>query len=180
VGVSNETAFGLMEFCRFASANSALPRIITIQNSYNLLCRTFNSALAECCHHQQVSLLAYSPLAMGLLSGKYLSADGGSKDARLNLYKGRYAEAECRYDFSKPNLMPAVSAYVDIARKYGISPVALAIGFVLQHSLLMSVVIGATKVSQLKEILQAYDVTITDEIRSEIDAVYQRYPNPAP
>ncbi|CAM6106705.1 unnamed protein product [Calypogeia fissa] len=180
VGVSNETAFGVMECCRHASTNPALPRIVTIQNAYSLLCRTFDSTLAECCHHEQVSLLAYSPLAMGLLSGKYMSADGGSKDARLNLYKGRYAEAECRYNFSKPNLMPAVSAYIEIARKYGISPVALAIGFVLQHPLLMSAVIGATKVVQLKEILQALEVKITDEIRSEIDAIHQRYPSPAP
>ncbi|CAM6121783.1 unnamed protein product [Calypogeia fissa] len=109
-----------------------------------------------------------------------MSADGGSKDARLNLYKGRYAEAECRYNFSKPNLIPAVSAYIEIARKYGISPVALAISFVLQHPLLIGAVIGATKVLQLKEILQALEVKITDEICWEIDAVHQRYPSPDP
>ncbi|KAH9554456.1 hypothetical protein CY35_08G065100 [Sphagnum magellanicum] len=102
VGVSNETAFGIMEFCRLAKYDKQLPQIVSIQNAYNLLCRTFDTTLAECCHH-------HSPLAMGLLSGKYLTPDGGPPDARLNLYRGCYAEAECRYSLSKPNVIPAIS-----------------------------------------------------------------------
>ncbi|BBN20432.1 hypothetical protein MPTK1_8g18990 [Marchantia polymorpha subsp. ruderalis] len=112
VGVSNETAYGVMEFCRLADSKSPLPRIVSIQNAYNLLCRTFDSTLAECCHHHHVRLLAYSPLAMGLLSGKYLTPERGPKDARLNLYRGRYAEAESRYSFSKPNCIPAVTTHL--------------------------------------------------------------------
>ncbi|KAG6542699.1 hypothetical protein Mapa_015935 [Marchantia paleacea] len=180
VGVSNETAYGVMEFCRLADSKSLLPRIVSIQNAYNLLCRTFDSTLAECCHHQHVRLLAYSPLAMGLLSGKYLTPERGPKDARLNLYRGLYAEAESRYSFSKPNCIPAVTAYVDIARRHGISPIALAIGFVLRNPLIMSTVIGATKLWQLKEIVKASEVKLTAEVLSEINFVHERFPNPTP
>ncbi|KAL2610741.1 hypothetical protein R1flu_029314 [Riccia fluitans] len=180
IGVSNETPYGVMEFCRLADSNAALPRIVTIQNAYCLLCRTFDSTLAECCHHQNVSLLAYSPLAMGLLSGKYLTSGNGPEDARLNLYRGRYAEAECRYSFSKPNCTPAVKAYVDIGRRHGISPVALAIGFVLRNSLVLSAVIGATKLWQLEEIIEASQVNLNAELLAEINMVHERFPNPTP
>ncbi|KAG0564378.1 hypothetical protein KC19_8G106000 [Ceratodon purpureus] len=180
VGVSNETAFGLMEFCRLADQNSSLPRISTIQNAYSLLCRTFDMTLAECCHHQRVGLLAYSPLAMGLLSGKYLSDDGGSSSYRLNKYRGRYAEAECRYSTAKPNVLPAIRAYVKIAQRHNLSPVALAIGFVLRHPLLTSVVMGATRMWQLREILDASRVDLSEEILTEIDVVHELYPNPTP
>lgn len=180
IGVSNETAFGLMEFCRLAEQNSALPRICTIQNAYNLLCRTFDMALAECCHHQRVGLLAYSPLAMGLLTGKYLSSNGDSSLYRLNKYRGRYAEAECRYSMAKPNVLPAIQAYLEIAKRHNLSPVALAFGFLLQRPLVTSVVMGATKLWQLREILDATHVDLTEEVLSEIDAVHERYPNPTP
>lgn len=180
IGVSNETAFGVMEFCRLAEQNNSLPRIITIQNAYSLLCRTFDMTLAECCNHQRVGLLAYSPLAMGLLSGKYLSDYGGSSQFRLNKYRGRYAEAECRYSMAKPNVLPAIKAYVEIAQRHNLSPVALAIGFVLKRPLVTSVVIGATKLWQLREILDAARVHLSEDILAEIDRVHERYPNPTP
>ncbi|KAL4590506.1 hypothetical protein LXL04_003437 [Taraxacum kok-saghyz] len=97
IGVSNETPYGVMKFLQAADNNPSYPRIATIQNSYNLLCRNFDSGLAECCHLERVRLLAYSPLAMGLLSGKYLLPDYGGDDARLNLFKGRYSEGESRF-----------------------------------------------------------------------------------
>ncbi|KAH9306632.1 hypothetical protein KI387_011036, partial [Taxus chinensis] len=87
IGVSNETPYGVMEFCRLAQLVPHCPRIVSIQNAYNLLCRNFDAGLAECCHHERVRLLAYSPLAMGLLSGKYFANNGGPADARLNLFK---------------------------------------------------------------------------------------------
>ncbi|KAG0601491.1 hypothetical protein M758_11G115800 [Ceratodon purpureus] len=180
IGVSNETAFGVMEFCRLAEQNTSLPRIITIQNAYNLLCRTFDMTLAECCHYHRVGLLAYSPLAMGLLSGKYLSDDGASPEFRLNKYRGRYAEAEGRYSLAKPNVLPAIQAYVEIAQRYNLSPVSLAIGFVLKRPLVSSVVIGATKLWQLRELLDAARVDLCEEVLTEIEAVHERYPNPTP
>ncbi|KAH7316214.1 hypothetical protein KP509_21G083100 [Ceratopteris richardii] len=180
IGLSNETPYGIMEFCRLSDSSPDYCRIISVQNAYNLLCRTFDSSLAECCSEMRVSLLAYSPLAMGLLSGKYCRSDGGPSDARLNLYKGKYAEAEGRYNLSKPNVLPAVEAYFDIAQQYNMSPVALALGFVLRHPLVGSVVIGATNTKQLQEILDASETEITPQMLSSINQVHERYPNPCP
>ncbi|MCO5581324.1 hypothetical protein L7F22_035204 [Adiantum nelumboides] len=180
VGVSNETPFGVMEYCRLTKTFPKYARIITIQNAYNLLCRTFDGGLAECCYEMRVSLLAYSPLAMGLLSGKYCGKDGGPSNARLNLYRGQYSEAECRYNLSKPNVMPAVKAYVEIAQQYNVSPVALAIGFVLRHPLAKSVVIGATSRAQLQEILDGSQLEMTPQMMQDINQVHNRFPNPCP
>uniref|UniRef100_A0A0R0JWL7 NADP-dependent oxidoreductase domain-containing protein n=1 Tax=Glycine max TaxID=3847 RepID=A0A0R0JWL7_SOYBN len=100
VGLSNETPYGLMKFIQVAEKYASHLKIVSLQNSYSLLCRTFDSAMAECCHHERISLLAYSPLAMGILSGKYFSPGGGPTDARLNLFKGKYSEGESRYNLS--------------------------------------------------------------------------------
>ncbi|KAL5078356.1 hypothetical protein RYX36_017340, partial [Vicia faba] len=100
VGLSNETPYGLMKFIQVAQKFDSYPKMISLQNSYSLLCRTFDSAMAECCHHESIGLLAYSPLAMGILSGKYLSPGNGPPDARLNLFKGKYLEGESRYSLS--------------------------------------------------------------------------------
>lgn len=180
VGLSNETPFGVMEFCRLSNAFPEYTRMISIQNAYNLLCRTFDGGLAECCSEMRVALLAYSPLAMGLLSGKYSRKDRGPSNARLNLYRGRYAEAECRYSLERPNVMPAVKAYGQIAQRHNISPVALAIGFVLRHPLVKSVVVGATSTTQLQEVLDACEVEMTPQMISDINQVHLRYPNPCP
>ncbi|KAL8260323.1 hypothetical protein R6Q59_028276 [Mikania micrantha] len=169
VGVSNETPYGVMKFIQAAENNPAYPRIISVQNSYNLLCRNFDAGLAECCHLERVSLLAYSPLAMGLLSGKYLLPDGGADDARLNLFRGRYSEGESRYNLSNPTIREATKAYISIAERYGIHPVSLAIAFVLRHPLVSSVVFGATKLWQLEEVISACEVKLNPEIIADID-----------
>ncbi|XP_020530807.1 uncharacterized protein LOC18446836 isoform X2 [Amborella trichopoda] len=126
VGLSNETPYGLMKFLQIAKC-VGYPKIVSIQNSYNLLCRHFDSGLAECCHHERVSLLAYSPMAMGLLSGKYLSPGGGPFDARMNFFRGKYPEGESRYNLSKANIIAATTAYKKIAENHGLSPACLAI-----------------------------------------------------
>ncbi|KAL7172259.1 hypothetical protein ACSBR2_031870 [Camellia fascicularis] len=100
VGLSKETPYGVMKFLHTAKCGPGFPKKESLQNSYDLLCRNFDYGLAECCHHERVSLLAYSPLAMGILSGKYFSPDGGPTDARLNLFEGRYSEGESRYNLS--------------------------------------------------------------------------------
>ncbi|KAF5731494.1 hypothetical protein HS088_TW18G00172 [Tripterygium wilfordii] len=180
IGLSNETPYGIMKFVQSAEKVSHYPRIISIQNSYNLLCRTFNSGMAECCHHERISLLAYSPLAMGILSGKYFSHDGSPADARLNLFKGRYLEGESRYNLSKKIIKDATLEYLGIARKYGLHPVSLAIAFVLRHPLVASAVFGATKSWQLKEVLNSCKVELTSEMIAEINEVHARFPNPCP
>lgn len=128
----------------------------------------------------RISLLAYSPLAMGILSGKYFAEDGGPSNARLNLFKGRYKEGESRYDLSKSNVLYAAKSYVEIASRYGIHPVSLAIAFIMRHSLVASVVFGATKVWQLEEVLAACKVNLSPEIITEINKVHSRFPSPCP
>nr|XP_043610478.1 protein tas-like [Erigeron canadensis] len=178
IGVSNETPYGVMKFLQAAEKNPTYPRIVSIQNSYNLLCRNFDSGLAECCHLESVRLLAYSPLAMGVLSGKYLLSHGGADDARLNLFKGRYSEGESRYNLSNPTIRDATKAYISIAERYGIHPVSLAIAFVLRHPLVSSAIFGATKLWQLEEVVNACDVKLTPEIIAHIDEIHSRFPNP--
>ncbi|XP_042491388.1 protein tas-like isoform X3 [Macadamia integrifolia] len=155
IGLSNETPYGVMKFLQFAKDIPSYPKIVSLQNSYSLLCRSFDSGMAECCHHEGVSLLAYSPLAMGILSGEY-------------------AEGESRYNLSNSLIKAATEAYLDIAEKYALSPVSLAIAFVLKHPLVGSAVFGATKEWQLREVLRAFDVKLTPEITVEIEEVHRR------
>ncbi|KAK3407353.1 hypothetical protein EUGRSUZ_K03423 [Eucalyptus grandis] len=108
VGLSNETPYGVMKFLHVAERVPSYPKVVSVQNCYSLLCRTFDSGMAECCHHERISLLAYSPLAMGILSGKYFLPDGGPPDARLNLFKGRYSEGESRYNLSNSIVTAAI------------------------------------------------------------------------
>lgn len=180
IGLSNETPYGVMKFLQIADSVTRFPKIVSVQNSYSLLCRNFDSGVAECCHHERISLLAYSPMAMGILSGKYFAPDGGSADARLNLYKGKYSEGESRYNLSKATLKAATKEYLDIGRKYGIGPVSLAIAFVLRHPLVGCAIFGATKLWQMEEVVNACEIVLTPEIMVEIDKVHGRFPNPCP
>lgn len=196
IGLSNETPWGLMKFCTTTSSSTGnkdvnvlssvpTPRPISLQNAYNLTCRTFDSSgLAECCLQERVSLLAYSTLAMGLLTGKYIDMKNSPPEARLNKYKGRYGEAESRYG-PKINVHVAIAEYAAVAKRYGMSLTELALRFVLEHPLVASAVIGATGVEQLKELVAFAGKIKTqgkldEEIRAAIDAVHARYPNPTP
>ncbi|CAL8989735.1 unnamed protein product [Prunus brigantina] len=123
VGLSNETPYGVMKFVQVAERSTRHPKIVS-----GLLCQTFDSGLAECCHHERISLLAYSPLAMGILSGKYFLPDGRPADARLNLFRGEYSEGEPRYNLSDHIIRAAAMEYIDIAGNYSVHPVSLAIG----------------------------------------------------
>ncbi|KAH7615654.1 putative Protein tas [Nannochloris sp. 'desiccata'] len=199
IGLSNETPWGLMKFCTATSTPSTSndnpnpipcippppPRPISLQNAYNLTCRTFDSSgLAECCLQENVSLLAYSPLAMGLLTGKYIDMKNSPPEARLNKYKGRYAEAESRYG-PKVNVHVAIAEYAAVAKRYGMSLTELALRFVLEHPLVASAVIGATGVEQLGESVEIAERVkmqgkLEDNIRAAVDAIHARYPNPTP
>ncbi|MCD9559490.1 hypothetical protein HAX54_017451 [Datura stramonium] len=180
IGLSNETPYGIMKFQQLAKSRAGNLRIVSVQNAYNFLCRNFDLAMAECCHNERISLLAYSPLAMGILSGKYFAEDGGPSDARLNLFKGRYKEGESRYNLSKSNVLYAAKSYLEIANRYGIHPVSLAIAFVMRHPLVASVIFGATKVWQLEEVIAACEVNLGPEIITEINKVHAKYPSPCP
>lgn len=170
IGVSNETPWGVMEFLRLADQHH-LPRIVSIQNCYNLLNRGYEFGLAEIGYRERLSLLAYSPLAFGHLSGKYQAGGSG----RVTLYPG-FAQ---RYE--KPNVVPACVAYAALARKYGVSPGTLALAFVYQRWFVASTIIGATSMEQLQDNLAAWQqLAMSEELLFEIEQIHLRYMNPAP
>ncbi|XP_021906670.1 uncharacterized protein LOC110821221 isoform X2 [Carica papaya] len=180
IGLSNETPYGVMKFLQVAEKVACYPKIVSVQNSYSLLCRTFDSGLAECCHNERISLLAYSPLAMGILSGKYFKQDGGPDAARLNLFRGKYSEGESRYNLSNSTIKAATMEYLGIAERHGLHPVSLAIAFVLRHPLVASAIFGATQSWQLQDTLRACKVELTCEVMAEINRVHSRFTNPCP
>lgn len=171
LGLSNETPWGVMEFVRCAE-QLGLPRIISIQNAYHLLNRTFENGLAEVCRHTEVSLLAYSPLAFGWLSGKYL--DEPKTVGRITLFPG-FGQR-----YNKPNVAAAVAEYVRIARAAGMTPATLALAFARTRWFTGSVIIGATTLAQLRENLDSATVELAPDLLAQIEAVHLRYPNPAP
>lgn len=171
IGLSNETPWGVSEFVRCAET-LGLPKVVSVQNAYHLMNRTFENGLAEVCRHADVGLLAYSPLAFGWLSGKYL-ADPDAQ-GRITLFPGfgqRYA---------KPSVPTAAREYVRIAREAGLSPAALALAFARTRWFTASVIVGATSLEQLKENLDSADVTLPAETLERIETVHRTWPNPAP
>ena len=171
IGLSNETPWGVNEFVRCA-AELNLPKIISIQNAYHLMNRTFEAGLAEMCHHTNVGLLAYSPLAFGWLSGKYL-ADPQAK-GRVTLFQG-FGQR-----YNKPNVPAATQEYVRIAREAGLNPAQMALAFARTRWFTTSVILGATSLQQLNENLDSAEVTLAGEVLEQIEAVHKLYPNPAP
>lgn len=171
LGVSNETPWGVTTFSYLAK-QLGLPKIVSIQNAYNLLNRVFDSALAEACYRENVGLLAYSPLAFGFLSGKYLSGDPGK--TRITLFD-RFGQR-----YLKPRVNEAVAAYVEVAQRHRLSPATLALAFVRSRWFASSTIIGATTLEQLRENLDSADVELSPEILNEIEAIHTQYPNPAP
>jgi aryl-alcohol dehydrogenase-like predicted oxidoreductase len=169
IGLSNETAWGTMQYVKMA-ADKNLPRVASIQNEYNLLYRTFDLDLAEVAHHEQVGLLAYSPLAAGLLSGKYL--DGARPEgsrATINTDLGGRLQ---------PLQEPAVEAYRQVSEKHGLDMSQMALAFCLTRPFTTSVIIGATTMEQLKSDIGAADVTLSAEAMKDIAEVYRQYPMP--
>ncbi|MDP2761609.1 MAG: NADP(H)-dependent aldo-keto reductase [Sideroxyarcus sp.] len=171
IGLSNETPWGVMAFLR-ATDELGLPRIASIQNAYHLMNRTFENGLAEVCHHHSVGLLAYSPLAFGCLSGKYL--DDPAAPGRINLFPG-FGQR-----YNKPNVPVATGEYANIARAAGLTPATMALAFARTRRFTSSVILGATTLAQLKENLDSAEITLSSEVLAQIDAVHLRHPNPAP
>jgi aryl-alcohol dehydrogenase-like predicted oxidoreductase len=171
IGLSNETPWGVNEFVRCAD-QLGLPKIASIQNAYHLLNRTFESGLAEVCRHADVGLLAYSPLAFGWLTGKYIT-DPNAK-GRITLFPG-FGQR-----YNKPNVPPATKEYMHIALEAGLSPATMALAYARTRWFTSSVILGATTLDQLRENLDSADITLTTEILDKIEAVHRQYPNPAP
>lgn len=170
-GLSNETPWGVMEFVRVAS-EKRLPRVVSTQNAYNLLNRTFEMGLAEVHRHLDVPLLAYSPLAFGHLSGKYL---GGAKPEGARLT--RFPAFGPRY--ARRNVPEATAAYAELAAKSGLSAATMAIAFVRSRWFTASTIIGARTMEQLRENIAAGEVTLAAEVVASINDIHDRYPHPA-
>lgn len=171
IGLSNETPWGVMEFVHSAE-NSGLPKIVSIQNAYHLMNRTFESGLAEVCHHSNVGLLAYSPLAFGHLTGKYLTEPNAH--GRINLFSG-FGQR-----YNKVNVPAASAAYVKIAQQAGLSPAQMALAYARTRPFTASVILGATTTAQLSENLNSMNINLSDDVIAQIESVHRLYPNPAP
>lgn len=171
IGLSNETPWGMMTFLRLAEQHG-LARPVSIQNPYNLLNRTFEIGLAEAALRERCGLLAYSPLAFGVLSGKYLNGVR-PPGARLTLFErfSRYSNAEAER---------AATAYVTLARDHGLDPAQMALAWVTSRPFVTSNIIGATTLEQLGSNLASQDLTLSDELIVGIEAIHREQPNPAP
>ena len=169
IGVSNETPWGVAEFLKVAE-RLELRRIVSIQNPYNLINRTFEIGLHEICHREQISLLAYSPLAFGLLSGKYFK--NPTESGRMTLYP------DFGQRYKKINVPAAVAAYTQLAEQHGISPAQMALAYIRSRPFVASTIVGATTMSQLKQNLES--IELNAEQLKAIEEIHLRYSNPAP
>lgn len=169
IGLSNETAWGTLGYLRLA-AEHGLPRMVSVQNEYSLLNRLFDLDMAELAHHEQVGLLAFSPLAAGLLSGKY--ADGqvpaGSRRTLNDTLSGRYSE----------HSRPALDAYLALAEQHALDPAQMALAFCMTRPFMTSVIIGATSMPQLRNNLDAARLTLDEALLQGIADIHRRYPIP--
>lgn len=171
IGVSNETPWGVMRYLQIA-AERGLPRIVSIQNPYNLLNRSFEVGLAEIAHRESVGLLAYSPLGFGVLTGKYL--DGQRPEgARLTRFQ-RFQR------YTREAAQAPIRAYVETARRHGLDPAQMALAYVNSRPFLTSTIIGATSLEQLASNIASIDLELSAEVLAEIEAIHQRHPNPCP
>ena len=171
IGISNEKAWGTMRYME-ASKQYDLPRMCTIQNAYSLINRVFEGDLAEVAHRENIGLLAYSPLAFGVLSGKYIKGIA-EKNARLNVFShfSRY---------SSDNATKAAKRYLKIAEDHNMSLAHMALAFINERPFVTSNIIGATNLKQLEENIESIHVSLSDEIIEAINAVHADIPNPAP
>jgi len=172
LGVSNETAWGVMRYLEEHKVYPELPRVLTVQNPYSLLNRLYEVGLSEISMRSKVSLLAYSPLGFGVLSGKYLGGQSPQK-ARVTLFPNYNR-------YSGPTAVEATARYSELALKHGLSLAQLALAFVNSRPFLCSNIIGATNMEQLRENIRSIKVHLHPEVLEEIEEIHRAIPNPAP
>ena len=171
VGLSNETPWGIMQFLSLAKEYD-LPVIVSVQNPYNLLNRSYEIGNAEISHRENVSLLAYSPLGFGVLSGKYLN---NKKPAGARITKWpNYAR------YSSEQGISATTSYVDLAIRYGLDPAQMALAFVNEQAFVASNIIGATTMLQLESNIASVDIQLSEELKFDIEEIHKKYQNPSP
>ena len=172
IGLSNETPWGLSKFLE-TSKIKKLPRMMSVQNPYSLLCRTYEMGLSEISIREKSGLLAYSPLAGGFLTGKYRN-NNFPENSRQKLFADYYTR------YSKPNASPIIEKYYNIAKKFDLNFAQMSIKFCEIQKFLTSVIIGATTMEQLKINIESVSVNLKDDILKEINDVQIKYPNPCP
>ena len=172
VGLSNETSWGLSKFLEISKLNG-LPKMISVQNPYNLLCRTYEIGLAEISIREKSGLLGYSPLAGGFLTGKYRN-DNMPENSRQKLFANYYTR------YSKPHTSLVIDKYFNISKKFDLNFAQMAIKFCEIQSFMTSVIIGATTMEQLKINIESVNVNLSDEIIKDINNIQKLYPNPCP
>ena len=167
IGLSNETCWGTIQFLKYLK-NFPNLKLVSTQNEYSLLCRLYDLDMAEMSHHENISLLAYSPLAGGFLTGKYLdgSVPKNSRLSRVSSLFGRINE----------NSTLAVKEYVSLARSFNLEPVHMALAFCNQRPFMGSVIFGATDKLQLTKIINGLDIVLSDELLDEINKLYKKFP----
>lgn len=171
LGISNETPWGTMQYQHFVKTNN-WPHIVSVQNPYSLLNRTYEIGMAEISHRENIGLLAYSPLGFGVLTGKYLNGNF-PKNARLTLFE--------RFNrYSNEQGVNAIQAYVDLSHKYGYSPTQMALAFVTSRPFVTANIIGATSLDQLRENIDSINLELSSEVLEEIELLHQKQPNPCP
>jgi aryl-alcohol dehydrogenase-like predicted oxidoreductase len=170
IGISNEKAWGTMRFLEESKAHN-LPRMLTIQNAYSLINRVFEGDMAEIAIREGIGLLAYSPMAFGVLSGKYIKNEA-AENSRLKLFSrfSRYSSAPCT---------EATERYLAIAEKHNLSLAQMALAFVTQQPFVTSTIIGATTMPQLKENIESIHLTLNQDVLEAIEEVHKEIPNPS-
>jgi aryl-alcohol dehydrogenase-like predicted oxidoreductase len=171
IGVSNETPWGVMRYLQLAEKHD-LPRIVSIQNPYSLLNRSFEIGLAEISQHEGIELLAYSSLAFGTLSGKYLN--GAKPAGARNTLFSRFV----RYSAAQSQL--AIAEYVALAKKHGLDPAQMALAFVRQQPFVASTLLGATTLEQLKSNIDSFTLVLGEEVLTALEEIHTRFTIPAP
>ncbi|AYM91730.1 MULTISPECIES: NADP(H)-dependent aldo-keto reductase [Serratia] len=171
IGVSNETPWGVMRYLQLAEKHE-LPRIVSIQNPYSLLNRSFEIGLAEISQHEGIELLAYSSLAFGTLSGKYLN--GAKPAGARNTLFSRFTR------YSSAQSQAAIAEYVALAKKHGLDPSQMALAFVRQQPFVASTLLGATTLEQLKINIDSFDVVLNEEVLQALEEIHSRFTIPAP
>ncbi|MDA8694937.1 NADP(H)-dependent aldo-keto reductase [Alphaproteobacteria bacterium] len=172
LGLSNETSYGLSKYLQLSESKN-LPRVVSVQNPYSLVNRTYEVGLAEMSIREQAGLLAYSPLAFGMLSGKYLN-NQMPEGSRLQLFGSHFP----RYQGTRTQL--AVEEYFKVAQKYNLSLAQMSLAFVNAQPFVTSNIIGATSMEQLKENIESINLDLSDEIMEEINIIHENNPSPAP
>lgn len=173
VGVSNESPWGLMKYLQYHREDANLPRIQSVQNPYSLIQREFDNHTSEVCFRENIAMLPYSPLAGGILSGKYVDGSASST-SRFNDWGGERQPGLAMT--ARGNI---IKRYVELAKSHNITPTQMALSFVTNRFFTTSNIIGATTMTQLKECLSSTEVTLSDDILAEIEKIHAANPNPA-